>query len=89
MGLFTDNYKLNVVTHLRDGSVDDDDKKASVRLAAARDVRVDAAVVFRPKSRDLICEVADELLPPGQRDMSKEWQRSSSHCVQIQQEIAA
>ncbi len=75
-GLFTDNYKLNVVTHLLDGSVDDDDEKTSVKLVAARDVGVGDAVVFRPKSRDLIREVADEFLQPGQRDMSKEWQRA-------------
>ena len=75
-GLFTDNYKLNIVTHLLDGSVDDDDEKASVKLVAARDVGVGDAVVFRPKSRDLIREVADEFLQSGQRDMSKEWQRA-------------
>lgn len=75
-GLFTDNYKLNVVTHLLDGSVDDDDEKASVKLAATKDVRIGDAVVFRPKSRDLIREVADELLQPGQRAMSNKWQRA-------------
>lgn len=75
-GLFTDNYKLNVVTHLLDGSVEDDDENASVKLVAARDVGVGDAVVFRPKSRDLIREVADELLQPGQREMSGAWQRS-------------
>lgn len=75
-GLFTDSYKLNVVTHLLDGYVEDDDEKASVKLVKARDVGVGDAVVFSPKSRDLIREVADELLHPGQRDMSNEWQRS-------------
>ena len=88
-GLFTDNYKLNVVTHLLDGSVDDDDETASVKLAAAKDVRIGDAIVFRPKSRDLIREVADELLRPGQRDMSKAWQRAFSNRVQMQPEIAA
>ena len=61
-GLFTDNYRLNVVTHLLNGSVADDDENASVRIVAAKDVEVGDAIVFRPRSRDLIREVADELL---------------------------
>lgn len=73
-GLFTDNYKLNVVTHLLDDSIDNDDEKASVKLLAAKDVAVGDKIVFRPKSRDLIREVADELLEPGQRDLSGLWQ---------------
>ena len=72
-GLFTDNYKLNVVTHLLDGSSDDDDGKASVKLLAAKDVSVGDKIVFRPKNRDLIREVADELLEPGQRELSGLW----------------
>ncbi|MFN0019487.1 MAG: DrmE family protein [Pirellulaceae bacterium] len=75
-GLFTDNYNLNVVTHLIDGSIDEEDETASVHLTKAKDVKVGDAVVFRPRSRDLIREVADELLQPGQRELSSTWQRS-------------
>ncbi len=73
-GLFTDNYKLNVVTHLLDGSVAGDDEKASVKLAAAKELVLGDQVVFRPKSRDLIREVADTLLKPGQRETAGLWQ---------------
>jgi hypothetical protein len=73
-GLFTDNYKLNVVTHLLDGSVVGDDEKASVKLAAAKELVLGDQVVFRPKSRDLIREVADTLLKPGQRETAGLWQ---------------
>ncbi len=73
-GLFTDNYKLNVVTHLLNGSVAADDEKMSVRLAAAKELRIGDQVVFRPKSRDLIREVADTLLKPGQRETAALWQ---------------
>jgi uncharacterized membrane protein YkvA (DUF1232 family) len=75
-GLFTDNYRLNVVTHLLNGSVADDDENASVKIVAAKDVEVGDAIVFRPRSRDLIREVADELLEPGQRELSRSWQKS-------------
>lgn len=73
-GLFTDSYKLNVVTHLLDGSVAGDDEKASVKLAAAKELVLGDQVVFRPKSRDLIREVADTLLKPGQRETAGLWQ---------------
>jgi len=73
-GLFTDNYKLNVVTHLLDGSFVGDDEKASVKLAAAKELVLGDQVVFRPKSRDLIREVADTLLKPGQRETAGLWQ---------------
>lgn len=73
-GLFTDNYKLNVVTHLLDGSVACDEEKASVKLAAAKELVLGDQVVFRPKSRDLIREVADTLLKPGQRETAGLWQ---------------
>lgn len=72
-GLFTDNYKLNVVTHLFDASLDADDEKATVKLSRAKDVVVGDKVVFQPKSRDLIREVADELLEDGQRKISGLW----------------
>ncbi|QDV68102.1 hypothetical protein Poly24_18090 [Rosistilla carotiformis] len=72
-GLFTDKYKLNVVTHLLAGTHDDDDGKAMVKLVGAKDVAVGDKVVFRPKSRDLIREVADELLDPGERELSGLW----------------
>lgn len=75
-GLFTDNYKLNVVTHLLDESLVGDEEKASVKLSSAKEVAVGDAIVFRPKSRDLIREVADEMLEPGQRQMSSLWQRA-------------
>ncbi|MEO1615586.1 MAG: DrmE family protein [Planctomycetota bacterium] len=72
-GLFTDNYKLNVVTHLFDAAFDSDDDKATVRLCSAKDVTVGDKIVFRPKSRDLIREVADELIEDGQREASGLW----------------
>lgn len=72
-GLFTDNYKLNVVTHLLDGSITGDDEKACVRLAAAKELVIGDQVVFRPKSRDLIREVADTLLKLGQRETAGLW----------------
>jgi uncharacterized membrane protein YkvA (DUF1232 family) len=73
-GLFTDNYRLNVVTHLLDGSTTVEDEKASVRPAAAKELVIGDQVVFRPKSRDLIREVADTLLKPGQRETASLWQ---------------
>ena len=77
-GLFTDNYKLNVVTHLLEATGDgsDDDEKARVKLSAAKDVIVGDRIVFRPKSRDLIREVADELMPPGLRETSALWKKA-------------
>lgn len=73
-GFFTDNYKLNVVTHLIDGLVASDDEKASVKLVAAKELSIGDQVIFRPKSRDLIRDVADTLLKPGQRDTAGLWQ---------------
>lgn len=72
-GLFTDNYKLNVVTHLFDAVFDADDDKATVKLCGAKDVVVGDKIVFRPKCRDLIREVADELIEDGQRQLSGLW----------------
>ncbi len=73
-GLFTETYRLNVVTHLLDGSTAGDDEKVSVRLATAKELVIGDQVVFRPKSRDLIREVADTLLKPGQRETAGLWQ---------------
>jgi uncharacterized membrane protein YkvA (DUF1232 family) len=73
-GLFTESYRLNVVTHLLDGSITGDDETAKVRTAAAKELVIGDQVVFRPKSRDLIREVADTLLKPGQREMAGLWQ---------------
>lgn len=72
-GLFTDNYRLNVVTHLLDANDNNNDEKAAVRLTAAKDVGIGDKIVFRPKSRDLIKEVADELIEEGQRELSGLW----------------
>lgn len=72
-GLFTDNYKLNVVTHLFDKGFDAGEVKATVKLSCAKDVVVGDKIVFRPKSRDLIREVADELIEDGQREISGIW----------------
>lgn len=72
-GLFTDNYKLNVVTHLFDAAFEADDDKATVKLCSAKDVTVGDKIVFRPKSRDLVREVADELIEDGQRELSGLW----------------
>ncbi|PNY37249.1 hypothetical protein C2E31_08800 [Rhodopirellula baltica] len=72
-GLFTDNYKLNVVTHLFDTAFDADDDKAIVKVCGAKDVSVGDRIVFRTKSRDLIREVADELIEDGQREISGLW----------------
>lgn len=81
-GLFTDNYKLNVVTHLIDNASGETDEKASVRLSLATELRLGDVIVFRPKTRDLIREVADTILETGVRDLSSLWREALLKFIQ-------
>lgn len=81
-GLFTDNYKLNVVTHLIESASNEDDENTRVRLLPAKEVRLGDAIVFRPRSRDLIREVADTILQSGIRDLSSLWREALLKYVQ-------
>ena len=80
--LLTDSYRANVVTHLLDATIDEDDEKADIkRVPTAKLMPGDALLFHRGSERDIIRDAADQILPPGVRDLSSLWRKALLHYV--------
>lgn len=72
-GLFTDAYRLNVVTHLLDSPPDGEEEKDTVYLRQASQLKPGDAVVFGESGREIISTLADTLLHKNQRGVASLW----------------
>jgi hypothetical protein len=71
----TDDYRAKVATHLLAGQVEG--QEAVVRLVPATGLRPGDQVLFlRGSSSDVIRQVADQSLPPGERERASLWRRT-------------
>ena len=74
-GMFSDAYRLNVVTHLI-GNVSDSTKKEPVVRTTVDELQIGDAIVFRQSDKDIIREEADKFLSPGVREKAAAWRRA-------------
>lgn len=71
----TDNYRAKVATHLLAGQAEE--QEAVVRLVPVTGLRPGDQLLFlRGSSSDVIRQVADQSLPPGERGQASLWRRT-------------
>ena len=71
----TDDYQAKLATHLIGEALDGEDAELQV-VPARRLRRGDVLLFLRGSSRDVIRQVADQLLPAGERDRAGLWRRA-------------
>lgn len=73
----TGAYRANVVTHLLDAEPEQEDEKADIRQCSVSELTSGDALLFhRGSGRDVIRAAADQILPPGVRDLSSLWRKA-------------
>jgi hypothetical protein len=76
-GFLTESYKANVVTHLIDAVIEQEDERADIRQSSVEDLRPGDVLLFHKGSdKDVIRIAADAILPSGVRTTSSLWRRS-------------
>lgn len=71
----TDDYRAKLATHLMGEAVDGEDAELQV-VPARRLRRGDVLLFLRGSDRDVIRQVADQLLPAGERERAGMWRRA-------------
>lgn len=71
----TDDYRAKIATHLLDGMANGEEAELEV-VPAHRLQRGDVLLFLRGSSRDVIRQVADRFLLPGERERAATWRRA-------------